>query len=160
MKKKKKKTPLKKTEFGHNRRKKKCRLFVSRRREECRFGCVFSFSSKQASPTQLGRMALAARREQTRAALSAEPCGRPAARWRRRATARRGLPPAQRLPSRRRRGRAREEPRRLAKPRRADLEFRWRLRMVEAVSGEDDGECSGKARTARVVGTVKSPNRT
>ena len=30
------------------------------------------------------------------------------------------------------------------------LEFRWRLRMVETVSGEHDGECSGTPRTVRV----------
>ena len=28
-----------------------------------------------------------------------------------------------------------------------DLQFRWRLSLVETVSGEDDGECSGKPRT-------------
>ena len=41
----------------------------------------------------------------------------------------------------------------------SDLKFRWRLRLAETVSGEEDGECSGEPRTARVVGTLHSPNR-
>ena len=32
---------------------------------------------------------------------------------------------------------------------RSDLEFRWCLRLVETVSGEDDGECSGEPRKNR-----------
>ena len=42
----------------------------------------------------------------------------------------------------------------------AALEFRWCSRVVETVSGEDDGECSGEPRTVRVVGTIDRPNRT
>ena len=41
-----------------------------------------------------------------------------------------------------------------------DFEFRWCLRLVEAVSGEDDGECSGEPHIVRVVGTTDRPNRT
>ena len=42
-----------------------------------------------------------------------------------------------------------------------DLQFRWRLRLVEKVSGEDDGECFEKLRTVlECVGTLRSPNRT
>ena len=35
-----------------------------------------------------------------------------------------------------------------------DLEFRWRLRVVEQVSTEDDRECSEEPRTVRVFGTL------
>ena len=41
-----------------------------------------------------------------------------------------------------------------------DLEFRWCLRMIHTASGEDDGECSRKSGTVRVVGTLDRPNRT